>query len=57
MIDGYLSNMRAFDDVGDGKGRAPIRKEAAPAYPSADCAELRPEVLGRATHPDADKTE
>ena len=32
-----------------------IRKEVAPAYPSADCAELRGRVLDRA--PEADKTE
>lgn len=34
-----------------------IRKEVAPAYPSADCAELRPKVLNRARPPEADKTE
>lgn len=34
-----------------------IRKEVAPTYPSADCAELRPKVLNRATSPEADKTE
>ena len=32
-----------------------IRKEVAPAYPSADCAELRGRVLDRA--PETDKTE
>ena len=33
MIDGYLLNMRVFDDVGDGKGRAlkPL-EEAAGAF-------------------------
>lgn len=34
-----------------------IRKEVAPAYPSADCAELRSKVLCRAPSPDAGKTE
>lgn len=34
-----------------------IRKEVAPTYPSADCAELRNKVLGRAPSPDVDKTE
>ena len=34
-----------------------IRKEVAPTYPSADCAELRPKVLNRAPSPEADKTE
>lgn len=57
MIDGYLLNMRVFNDVSDSKGQALIRKEVAPTYPSADCAELRPKVLSRATHPDVDKTE
>ena len=30
MIDGYLSNMRVFDDVSDGKAQAPkpLEKEA-----------------------------
>lgn len=32
-----------------------IRKEVAPTYPSADCAELRTKVLNRV--PEADKTE
>ena len=32
-----------------------IRKEVAPAYPSADCAELRRKALNRA--PEADKAE
>lgn len=32
-----------------------IRKEVAPTYPSADCAELRTKVLNRA--PETDKTE
>lgn len=34
-----------------------IRKEVAPAYPGADCAELRGKVLDRAPSPDAGKTE
>lgn len=32
-----------------------IRKEVGPAYPSADCAELRTKILNRA--PETDKTE
>lgn len=32
-----------------------IRKEVAPTYPSADCAELRTKVLNRATAPETDK--
>lgn len=36
---------------------ANIRKVVAPTYPSADCAELRPKVLKRATPPEVDKTE
>ena len=34
-----------------------IRKVVAPTYPSADCAELRPKVLNRATSTKVDKTE
>lgn len=34
-----------------------IRKEVAPTYPSADCAELRRKVLNSATAPEADITE
>lgn len=34
-----------------------IRKEVAPTYPSADCAELRNKVLDRAPSPDVGKTE
>lgn len=34
-----------------------IRKEVAPTYPSADCAELRPKVLNRSTPTDVDKSE
>lgn len=34
-----------------------IRKEVAPTYPSADCAELRTKVLNRAPASEADKTE
>lgn len=30
---------------------ANIRKEVAPTYPSADCAELRPKLLNRTTKP------
>lgn len=29
MADGYLSDMRASDDVGDGRGRAPKPPEEA----------------------------
>ena len=29
MIDGYLLNMRVFNDVGDGKGQAPRPPEGA----------------------------
>lgn len=36
---------------------ANIRKEVAPTYPSADCAELRPTILNRAPSPEVDKTE
>lgn len=36
---------------------ANIRKVVAPTYPSADCAELRPNVLKRAPSPEVDKTE
>lgn len=36
---------------------ANIRKVVAPTYPSADCVELRPKVLNRATSPKVDKTE
>lgn len=32
-----------------------IRKEVAPTYPSADCAELRNKVLNRAPSPEVDK--
>lgn len=34
-----------------------IRKEVAPTYPSADCAELRHKVIDRAPSPEVDKTE
>lgn len=34
-----------------------IRKEVAPTYPSADCAELRTKVLNRTSSPEVDKTE
>lgn len=34
-----------------------IRKEVAPTYPSADCAELRPKIFNRAPAPEVDKTE
>lgn len=34
-----------------------IRKEVAPTYPSAYCAELRSKVLDRAPSPDVGKTE
>lgn len=36
---------------------AAIRKEVAPTYPSADCAEPRTKVLNRAPSPDVGKTE
>ena len=36
---------------------AHIRDEVAPTYPSADCVELRPKVLNRASYPYVDKTE
>ena len=36
---------------------ANIRKVVAPTYPSADCAELRPKVLNRASYPYVDKSE
>ena len=36
---------------------ANIRKEVAPTYPSADCAELRPKILNRTSSPEVDKTE
>lgn len=34
-----------------------IRKEVAPTYPSADCAELRPRVLNRAPSPEVEENE
>lgn len=36
---------------------ANIRRIVAPTYPSADCAELRPNVLNRSHSPEVDKTE
>ena len=36
---------------------ANIRKEVAPTYPSADCAELRPKILNRTSSPEVDKPE
>lgn len=36
---------------------ANIRKEVAPTYPSADCAELHRKILNRAPPPEVDKTE
>ena len=36
---------------------AKIRKVVAPTYPSADCAELRPNVLNRTSYPYVDKSE
>lgn len=36
---------------------ASIRKEVAPTYPSADCAELHRKLLNRAPSPEVDKTE
>lgn len=36
---------------------ANIRKEVAPTYPIADCAELRPKILNRTSSPEVDKTE
>lgn len=35
---------------------ANIRKVVAPTYPSADCAELRPKVLNRATSPEVEES-
>lgn len=34
-----------------------IRKEVAPTYPSADCAELRNKVLNRAPAPEVEETD
>lgn len=36
---------------------ANIRKEVAPTYPSADCAELHHKILNCASSPEVDKTE
>lgn len=36
---------------------ANIRKEVAPTYPSADCAELHRKILNRTSSPEVDKTE
>lgn len=36
---------------------ANIRKEVAPTYPSADCAELHRKILNRTSSPEMDKTE
>lgn len=36
---------------------ANIRKEVAPTYPSADCAELRPKILNHTYSPEVDKPE
>lgn len=70
----YRSFLREADYTGVAKAfgvsvcMANIRKEVAPTYPSADCEELRPELLNRTTKPvvvfdeaallpEADKTE
>ena len=45
------------DAYGVAKCAALIRKEVAPTYPSADCAELRTKVLNRDPASEADKTE
>lgn len=34
-----------------------IRKEVAPTYPSADCAELRPKIINRSPSAQVDKTD
>lgn len=36
---------------------ANIRKEVAPTYPSADCAELHRKIINRTSSPEVDKTE
>ncbi len=36
---------------------ANIRKEVAPTYPSANCAELRPKVLNRSPSPEVEETD
>lgn len=36
---------------------ANIRKEVAPTYPSADCAELHRKIINRTPSPEVDKTE
>ncbi len=36
---------------------ANIRKEVAPTYPSADCAELRPKILNRSPSPEVEETD
>lgn len=45
---GYTGVAKAF---GVSVCMANIRKEVAPTYPSADCEELRPELLNRTTKP------
>lgn len=34
-----------------------IRKEVAPTYPSADCAELRPKIINRSPSPEVEETD
>lgn len=50
---GYTGVAKAF---GVSVCKANIRKEVAPTYPSADCAELRTKVLNRTSSPEVDKT-
>lgn len=57
---GYMSDedlMAPHMAYGVAACAANIRKEVAPAYPSADCVELRPKILNRTSSPEADKTE
>ena len=49
--------MRARIAYGVAVCASAIRREVAPAYPGADCAELRHKVLNRAPSPEAGETE
>lgn len=51
-----LDRMNVFRACGVAMCAADIRKEVAPTYPSADCAELRTKVLNRTSSPEVDKT-
>lgn len=59
----YLGYMRDMELMAPHKAygvavcAACIRKEVAPTYPSADCAELRPKILNRTSSPEVDKPE